>query len=594
MIKTIIEKTNLNVSSMLKHGTVAVLTMFGVGALFGVKNVMLAFPIALTSAVLGRQNLQVKTFSKLFRIMLVDIVIVTLAYISSTNLILGIIVNFITIFLIMYTIVSPYDLTFYKPFVMLYVFSQYAAVTIYELPLRILSIIFGIIMVAIGNLINKSNEKNNLSNSIRMALEILSKQIENILNYNYNEKLSEDFTKVMRDLAYRIYISRHKRYLTTNLGTIQFEIYIYMEHFNIILEEINEKFKNNIIKKEEIFIIGEAVSSLLKYSKDEINIEELKSSILVLSDEISIMNEEEKEIKGILLGLYESLKNLSEIKRKEINKLYKEWERSDIDQFKTTFKEYFNIETIRFKFAIRMAITLTLALYVGEKLGFYKIIWAIITIMSIMQPYYEDTIKKARDRVKGNVLAILFTGVVINIINVRYVTILILVLALYLLYGFKEYYKISLFAAIASICVASLTQSVNVLIFYRVIYVIAGVIIVYLANRFIFPYKIEKGVYHLIAKISRLNNRLIDDSKLFMERKINDSEIRDIIIHSTLLCQKLYLRNLQYKSEEVSEFISTNNKFVIEVGYRLLSKEIDDYKIDKILDLYKIFNKVYS
>ena len=594
MIKTIIEKTNLNVSSMLKHGTVAVLTMFGVGALFGVKNVMLAFPIALTSTVLGRQNLQVKTFSKLFRIMLVDIVIVTLAYISSTNLILGIIVNFITIFLIMYTIVSPYDLTFYKPFVMLYVFSQYAAVTIYELPLRILSIIFGIIMVAIGNLINKSNEKNNLSNSIRMALEILSKQIENILNYNYNEKLSEDFTKVMRDLAYRIYISRHKRYLTTNLGTIQFEIYIYMEHFNIILEEINEKFKNNIIKKEEIFIIREAVSSLLKYSKDEINIEELKSSILVLSDEISIMNEEEKEIKGILLGLYESLKNLSKIKRKEINKLYKEWERSDIDQFKTTFKEYFNIETIRFKFAIRMAITLTLALYVGEKLGFYKIIWAIITIMSIMQPYYEDTIKKARDRVKGNVLAILFTGVVINIINVRYVTILILVLALYLLYGFKEYYKISLFAAIASICVASLTQSVNVLIFYRVIYVIAGVIIVYLANRFIFPYKIEKGVYHLIAKISRLNNRLIDDSKLFMERKINDSEIRDIIIHSTLLCQKLYLRNLQYKSEEVNEFISTNNKFVIEVGYRLLSKEIDDYKIDKILDLYKIFNKVYS
>ena len=41
---------------MLKNGTVAVITMFGVWILFGVKNIMIAFPIALTSTVLGRQN----------------------------------------------------------------------------------------------------------------------------------------------------------------------------------------------------------------------------------------------------------------------------------------------------------------------------------------------------------------------------------------------------------------------------------------------------------------------------------------------------------------------------------------------------------
>ena len=64
-----------------------------------------------------------------------------------------------------------------------------------------------------------------------------------------------------------------------------------------------------------------------------------------------------------------------------------------------------------------MSITLTIALLVGEFLGFYKIIWAIITIMSIMQPYYEDTITKARDRIKGNILAILITGIIINIVD---------------------------------------------------------------------------------------------------------------------------------------------------------------------------------
>ena len=65
----------INTYSMLKNGTIAVLTMFGVGILFGEKNIMLAFPIALTSAVLGRQNFKVKTFNKTIRIILIDLII---------------------------------------------------------------------------------------------------------------------------------------------------------------------------------------------------------------------------------------------------------------------------------------------------------------------------------------------------------------------------------------------------------------------------------------------------------------------------------------------------------------------------------------
>ena len=62
MLKSLIKKYNDNVYSMLKNGTVAVITMFGVWILFGIKNIMIAFPIALTSTVLGRQNFYVKTF----------------------------------------------------------------------------------------------------------------------------------------------------------------------------------------------------------------------------------------------------------------------------------------------------------------------------------------------------------------------------------------------------------------------------------------------------------------------------------------------------------------------------------------------------
>ena len=236
----------------------------------------------------------------------------------------------------------------------------------------------------------------------------------------------------------------------------------------------------------------------------------------------------------------------------------------------TYTKEYFNVNSIRFKFAIRMAITLTIALLVGEFLGFYKIIWAIITIMSIMQPYYEDTITKARDRVKGNILAILVTGILINIVDNKLITILILIGALYLLYGFKEYYKISLFAAVASICVSSLTENINVLIFLRIIYVIAGVILVLIANKIIFPYRLKDGVRQLVKKIRRYNEYLIEDSKDYLNNNKNINNIRDVIIHLMLLMQKLNLRNMQYGDEGINRFIEMNNYYLIKISYETL------------------------
>ncbi|MEG1255311.1 FUSC family protein [Clostridium sp.] len=596
LLDKLIKRFNINIYSMLKHGSVAVITLFGVGILFGMKNVMIAFPIALTSTVLGRQNFQVKTFSKASRIVLIDLIIVLTSHISSINIILGIPINFIAIFLIMYTMVSPYDLTFYKPFIMLYVFTQYAKVPVGELYLRLLAVIFGVLIVVFASFINKVNEKSVLGKNITRSFEIIKKQLGNILEGAYDLKVEENCSKIMRDIAYKIYVTRYRRYLTTNLGRIQFKLFINIEHFNLYIREIH----NKLIKKEigivEIEELSEVIENIIDFSKDIMTLEELEKNVERYVYRYKGKSHYGNEIIDILERILKNIKDLAYIGSKEINKVYKKWEKSDIDKYRVTFKEYFKPNTIRFKFAMRMAITLTAALLVAELLGFYKVIWAVITIMSIMQPYYEDTITKTKERVVGNVIAIAFTTVVINIVNIRWVTITILVASLYLIYAFKEYYRISLFAAVASICIASLTENINVLIFYRVIYVIIGAIIVIIVNKLILPYRLKDGIEQLVAKISKLNKRLIDASMDFLDGNNDIHEIRDIIIHSTLLGQKLYLRNLQYNDEGINRFININNNYVIEVGYKVLiykgkNDEIKDENIEEIGRLYKAFSE---
>jgi len=580
---------------MIKHGSVAIITLFGVGILFGVKNIMIAFPIALTSAVMGRQNFQVKTFNKAIKIILIDLVIVLTAYFSSMNIFWGIPINFFAIFLIMYTIVSPYDLTFYKPFIMLYVFTQYTQVSLGELPFRILAVIFGVLVVVGLSFINRVNERSTLGKSIQEAFTLINNQFENILIGEYDNTIEDKCSKMMRDIAYKVYVTRHRKYLTTNLGKVQFQIFINVEYFNLYMIQVYEGIKNSSISWEYIEDLKEIIKDIIELCKDNLDIQALQGNIELFIERWDKDKEYHLEISLILKRFINSIKELSSIGKRGSNKVYKEWARADIDKTRVTFKEYFKPNTIRFKFAIRMAISLTVALLIGEFLGFYKVIWAVITIMSIMQPYYEDTIKKARDRVIGNILGILFTGALINVVDSRIVTLGILIISLYLIYAFKEYYKISLFTAISSICIASFTENINVLVFYRIIYVIIGVIIVVIANKFIFPYRLKDGVEQLIEKIARLNKRLIEDSMEFLKSNKQIHEIRDLVIHSTLLCQKLYMRNLQYNDEEINKFIAINNKYVIEVGYRVLivygkNEDVKKENIEVVLKLYEDFN----
>lgn len=581
MVQEIINKSKINIHSMLRHGTVAVSTLFIVGMLFGVSNVMLAFPIALTSTVMGRQNFQVKTLNKALKIIMIDVSIVVLAHISSLNLYLGIPINFISIFFIMYTIVSPYDLSFYKPFLMLFIFTQYAAVPTSELYLRIMAVILGIGIVILGNVIKKVNEKSILGNSLTGILKDIKLQLDNILKGTYDKNLQDKSSRNMRDLAYKIYVTRYKEYLTTYLGKIQFRIFISMEYLNLSLAEFNSKFENGVLHRRDVMELKDIVDSILKYKEGNMDFETISRKVktyrtLNLCNEIKNQWEEEY-IDGRIVNIFDSLESiikaigeLNNLGYRQMNKVYNQWERTDMDKPKVVFKEYFDSKSIRIKFALRMSLTMTISLFLGEWLGYYKIIWAIITIMSIMQPYYEDTKSKAKERVIGNVLAIVITGVVINLINSKLVTMVILVISLYLLYGFKEYYKISLFAGMASMCIASLNENINVLIFYRVVYVFIGVIAAILINRYIFPYKLKDGIDALTKKILRLRVQLINAVKAVEKDKLKEHEIRDLVIHSTLLSQKLYLRNLQCNYEEIENFINQNNRIVIGIAYNYL------------------------
>jgi len=156
---------------------------------------------------------------------------------------------------------------------------------------------------------------------------------------------------MMRDIAYKVYVTRHRRYLTTNLGKVQFQIFINVEYFNLYIIQLYGGIKNLSISKEYVEKLKEIVEAIIELCKDNIEFQTIKESTDNFIKEWSKGEEYHLEISLILENLLGSIKELNSMEKRGSNKVYKEWARADIDKTRVTFKEYFRPNTIRFKFA---------------------------------------------------------------------------------------------------------------------------------------------------------------------------------------------------------------------------------------------------
>ncbi|MBE6051133.1 MAG: hypothetical protein E7214_10910 [Clostridium sp.] len=181
---------------------------------------------------------------------------------------------------------SIYDFSFYKPFLMLYIFTQYSKISIRELPSRVLATILGVLVVALINSIRIGDERSQLESDIKKSLELIENSLLSIIKNNYTEGLQKRCSMLMSTLAYKIYITRHKKYFTTILGRVQFEVYLNLEYLNLYLTNLNDKYKNYYIDKNDINYIIAVVKQLILFIKDKeksytIN-ESIKKCILVI------------------------------------------------------------------------------------------------------------------------------------------------------------------------------------------------------------------------------------------------------------------------------------------------------------------------
>lgn len=149
-------------------------------------------------------------------------------------------------------------------------------------------------------------------------------------------------------------------------------------------------------------------------------------------------------------------------------------------------KDAFNnldINGERFRFSIKMAVGLALAMLVGRLIGTEKGMWISVTVMSLTQPIHKDVKERIRKRFIGTIIgAIAFVIIFEIIVPEKYYILITLVLS-YIYTFIDEYFTKIIFITINALTAAMVLFDSRISIALRVGFLCIGIVITYIISK---------------------------------------------------------------------------------------------------------------
>ena len=550
---------------------------------------------------LGRDNLMVgitgiflliaiinKDFSRnplraIFKISFLTAFIAFMPYLVNLNIYSGLIINFLAVFTIIYVVVYTLNKTIYFPFLFGYTLLLTTNVGGRDLCKRIIAIvIIGIVAVIFQIVFSKITFKKNEKN--KMLIEIIETFLKNIndlkvgnFNFKNKEKLKELSTYWSRDILEK----RNNSFYLKDNENIKLNLIAAIEKLDRVLEEISQMLENNKEYIKFIEDLGVCLENLKLFLQTE-------TRVVNLSLSIKKLNNDYESIKIKDIKIYEAIEALNiidgltsellEIGKKDYIEI--KFGMKEIKEIKNLLWADFNKNSVRFIFAFRTAILISVSYFVIECLHLELGKWMMFTIASVSQPYNDTVWGRAKGRILGTLVGVIIYLPLSYIVTSVEYRIIIIAIAVYFMISFKKYsYSMSmltvLFLGVVTINIPNIFSFAE----DRVLFVALGVVIVLLGNRFILPYSLKKETIILIDKYYNCCTEILDKTLLLYKKSGMREEIRNLIIIAKGIENKILLNNTDIDSDTIREFRNESRRLLNNINSVLNSVEYIDREL---------------
>lgn len=550
---------------------------------------------------LGRDNLMVgitgiflliaiinKDFSRnplraILKISFLTAFIAFMPYLVNLNIYSGLIINFLAVFTIIYVVVYTLNKTIYFPFLFGYTLLLTTNVGGRDLCKRIIAlVIIGIVAVIFQIVFSKITFKKNEKN--KMLIEIIETFLKNIndlkvgnFNFKNKEKLKELSTYWSRDILEK----RNNSFYLKDNENIKLNLIAAIEKLDRVLEEISQMLENNKEYIKFIEDLGVCLENLKLFLQTE-------TRVVNLSLSIKKLNNDYESIKIKDIKIYEAIEALNiidgltsellEIGKKDYIEI--KFGMKEIKEIKNLLWADFNKNSVRFIFAFRTAILISVSYFVIECLHLELGKWMMFTIASVSQPYNDTVWGRAKGRIFGTLVGVIIYLPLSYIVTSVEYRIIIIAIAVYFMISFKKYsYSMSmltvLFLGVVTINIPNIFSFAE----DRVLFVALGVVIVLLGNRFILPYSLKKETIILIDKYYNCCTEILDKTLLLYKKSGMREEIRNLIIIAKGIENKILLNNTDIDSDTIREFRNESRRLLNNINSVLNRVEYIDREL---------------
>ncbi|WP_270648108.1 FUSC family protein [Paeniclostridium hominis] len=561
--------------------------------IFGTSNMLVGITGFMAAVTLMGNDYTANPIKNTLRFILIELFIGLSAFISHFSAPLTLIFTFIVVFFIVYIFTFDTSKPIYMPFIFCYLFMLYMPVKQIDMPNRIEALILsGILIMLVQLLVNKNKFWNKSKSSICKNIDLLIDGIDILLekkDMNLLKESSKNLNKQLQALSQSLYSRKEKTFLISDKSRLYLCIVQTLEGTNIILEKSIQDI-DNLGKYDDVLVkLKLQFNNILKFMNEEKSTKELKNQLnefIYEGDDIHYSHYISYELRQNMTLLRDILDNLENgglsysDKKYGINEKIKERE---------VIKRRFNRNSLRFTFAFRIALIVSLGAFVVDYFDLYKGKWMVFTLSSVVQPYIESSETKMIDRIKGSLIGILIFELLFHLVPSMEVKMLIAFICGYIGFYFKDYSKKMIFMTVFALSMGATNNDFNILSFDRLKFILIGCIIAFIANRIIFPYKIKDVTKNLVKKSVELNNNLATILENLNINNLDSHNLRETILTNRLTNDKININNNTILSDSIGNFL--NSERIVMSNLRVFKSSIKNNRI-KNLDISNVCNEM--
>ncbi|MCR8747087.1 FUSC family protein [Romboutsia lituseburensis] len=554
--------------------------------LFGSSNTLIGVTVVTAMLMFLERDLTIEPIKNTFKLLAINVFLGILSFLAVQNIGFGVVSNFTALFVVGYLFTYDLKKPMYIAFGLQYLFMVGSPVSVNEFPVRLLSLAFGALCIMIPQfLVNKNKlEKSSKKIFVSTSEDILAK-IKCIKENKTTEEINLKIENNINSLKKMLYDNRKDEFYLNDSAIDILNMGLSLERISLILDNYCDKETNDNIletvnknKKASLGIMESEIKKLKLYIDKEESIE-----YNLNLDEIEDINL--CEFYNVLNNIHDYFDEYKKRKNTKSEKLY-----TGNLEIPSNFKmaniqmRGFSKESIRFSYAVKVALAGAIAGFIMDYFNLSEGRWVMFTIFSVIQPYSENCIIKSKKRIQGTLVGGTMIFILFSIIKEPSMRGIVIILAGYLGSYTTDYRDSMIFNTMSAIGSAAMIGSVSILFINRILFVLLGIAIGLVVNKFILPYDIKKGYKYLVDMYERVNLEMIEEINLCIKSKHNNYKMKNLLLVPGLIEDRISLMGIN--DNEQKHFIKKQKHLtssIYNLYVNIATNKIKDEDVKEIL-----------